>query len=92
MKGINPALDAYGKGAIQSVVSPRAPQKVESQVARQDQQAPAKLTISNEARELAGASAGAGPERVQQLKEAVQQGSLTVDAHAIARRLLDAFG
>ncbi len=91
MKGItgNPALDAYQR---MSAVSPARPAKptANAQAAAGTGEA-ARVSISREARELAG-GAGPGARRVDELKAALANGTFEVDAMLVAQRIVDTSG
>jgi flagellar biosynthesis anti-sigma factor FlgM len=96
MKGItgNSALDAYQRVAVTSVNAARpaaAVSAADSPAAATEQAA--KISISSTARELASqAKPPQDAERVQALKEQVDQGNFQVNPQLIASRMLDALG
>lgn len=99
MKGItsNPALDAYQRMAVSQVGGPRPqakPAATDKESDRVPNQQIAKVTISSEARQLAaGATQGAlDPEKVNQLKAAMDSNQLEFDSTKIAERLVAALG
>jgi len=97
MKGItsNPALDAYQRMAI-SPVGAASPAQPAAPVADQKATAPqiAKVSISDQARQLAAGAAG-GPydaEKVARLQEQLKSGNLEFDSKQIAAHMLAALG
>lgn len=96
MKGVsnNPALSAYQRMAVKPISATQAAGKTE-QVTHSSTPRPqdaAKVSISSEARELAGAAGGVRTEKVAALKAAISDGSFKVDSTAIATRLVDEVG
>jgi len=97
MKGItsNPALDAYQRMAI-SPVGTASPAQPAAPVAEVKSAAPqvAKVSISDQARQLASSSAE-GPfdaDKVARLSEQLSSGNLEFDSKQIAARMLAAVG
>ncbi len=91
MKVDNRALNAYQRAGVTPVGAkppPQAAGPVASSEAHTGSEA-AKVTISAEARALAAGSEHFDPKKVEALKEKVDNGNYKVDAHAVARRLLD---
>lgn len=101
MKGIsgNPALAAYQR--MSAVQQPKGAAETRQQPEPdREARSAAKLDISSEARELAtrgpaesGATErGVSPQRVEELKAAVADGSFRVDARQVAEGLIDELG
>jgi flagellar biosynthesis anti-sigma factor FlgM len=97
MKGItsNPALDAYQRMAI-SPVGAATPAQPAAPAADVKSAAPqvAKVSISDQARQLAAGAAG-GPydaAKVAGLQDQLKSGSLEFDSKQIAARMLAALG
>lgn len=89
MKGItgNSVLDAYQRMAVRPVDGPRAPQAVGGAEPGGHEQA-ATVSISTEARQLAGAERSMDVAKVESLKSSIGNGTYRVDAQAVARRML----
>jgi flagellar biosynthesis anti-sigma factor FlgM len=97
MKGItsNPALDAYQRMAI-SPVGAAGPAQPAAPVADAKTTAPqiAKVSISDQARQLAAGGVDAAPdaEKVASLQQQIKNGTLEFDSKQIAARMLAALG
>ena len=95
MKGItgNPALDAYQRVALTPVRPAGPASKAASTTGQAGSGQAAKVSISSQARELAGGSSTqVSSQKVEALKAAVQNGSFKVDSHLVAERMLDGAG
>ncbi|HEX2730646.1 MAG TPA: flagellar biosynthesis anti-sigma factor FlgM [Polyangiaceae bacterium] len=95
MKGINgnPALDAYQRVAVTSVNATRPVAKPsEGDAQALPSEHAAKVSISNTARELVGSKSSHGAERVQELKQKIEDGTFQVNPQMIASRMMDALG
>ena len=98
MKGItgNPVLDAYHRGGVSKVGAAKTVEQ--SSVAAPNAgsgpgSAAVEVSISSQARDLAahtGAPVNYG--KVEDVKNRLAQGTLKVDSHLVAQRLLSALG
>jgi len=91
MKGVggNPVLDAYQRMAI-SQVGQAAPVRGTTPVATPTGNAEhAEVSISSQARGLAGADAPVNAEKVADLKARVASGNFQIDSQLIAQRIID---
>jgi flagellar biosynthesis anti-sigma factor FlgM len=97
MKGItgNPVLDAYQRGGVSKVGAAKAvEQSAPAAPSAGTAGSPAvEVHISSHARDLA-ASSGAPVNygKVEDVKGKLAQGSLKIDSHLVAQRLLSALG
>ena len=98
MKGItgNPVLDAYQRGGVSKVGAANAvePSTVAAPSADAGPgSAAVQVSISSQARDLA-ASSGAPVNygKVEDVKNRLAQGTLEIDSHLVAQRLLSALG
>ena len=98
MKGItgNPVLDAYQRGGVSKVGAAKA---VESSVGPAPSagagpsSAAVEVSISSQARDLAAnASAPVNYGKVEDVKNKIAQGTLKIDSHLVAQRLVNALG
>ena len=97
MKGItgNPVLDAYQRGGV-SKVGAAKPAEQAGPVAPSTSGSPSssavEVSISSQARDLASSSSPINHAKVEDVKNKISQGTLQIDSHAIAQRLLSALG
>jgi flagellar biosynthesis anti-sigma factor FlgM len=93
MKIDNRALNAYSRTSSLTGVSAAKPVRPsagqESQEAGRPSTDAAQVSISKEARELAGAQGASSSEKVQALKSKVDQGTFEVDSRMVAERMID---
>lgn len=98
MKGItgNPVLDAYQRGGVSKVGAAKG---VESSAgpapaaAGGASSAAVEVSISPQARDLAAhAGAPVNHAKVEDVKNKLAQGTLKIDSHVIAQRLVNALG
>jgi flagellar biosynthesis anti-sigma factor FlgM len=99
MKGVsgNPALDAYNRMSVSAVNASQTVRRAEPAQAEnkpEPQQNAAKVTISNEARQLAtgAAEAQVNTQKVDALRSQLESGNLKLDSRLIASRMVDALG
>lgn len=99
MKGItsNPALDAYQRMAISPVGPSRSTEKIASTTASATAAPPqqaAKVSISEEARQLAAGATSAASDatKVARLKAEVESGQAKFDSKQVAERMIAALG
>jgi flagellar biosynthesis anti-sigma factor FlgM len=93
MKGITGNVsDAYQRYAVKPLSSAQQPQAAGSteKTARGTSPEAAKVTISAQARELAGGAVNT--QKVESLKAAIADGSFKVNSTTVAQRILDGFG
>jgi flagellar biosynthesis anti-sigma factor FlgM len=98
MKGItgNPVLDAYQRGGVSKVGAAKAVES--SNVAAPSAgtgpgTAAVSVSISSQARDLAASSgAPVNYAKVEDVKQKLDQGTLKIDSHLVAKRLLSALG
>lgn len=98
MKGIggNPALDAYQRMSVSGVSAAKTVQRPEAakpERAPEEKQMATKVSISSQARQLAGAAeAQINTQKVDALRSQLSTGTLKMDNTLIANRMLDALG
>lgn len=91
MKGITGNVSsAYQRFAVKPLSSLQQSQGTNERTTRAPSTEAAKVTISAQARELAGAAVNA--EKVEALKASIADGSFKVDSTVVAQKLLDGFG
>lgn len=92
MKGIissHSALTAYQRqSAVDAVGVPQSPASREGAVSSTNIRA-ARVSISAEARALAGGEAAVDPAKVARLRGAIEAGNLKFDAQLVAQRMID---
>jgi len=94
MKGIttNPALDAYQRTAVTKVnPGQRSVEAGEATSVSGGSQA-ARVSISSEARALASEASDVDQAKVERLRAALANGTLSFDSSAIAEKLIDQAG
>lgn len=92
MKGIissHSALTAYQRqSAVDAVAVSKSPASREGAVSGTNLRA-ARVSISSEARALAGGEAVVDGAKVERLRGAIQSGSFKLDAQLVAQRMID---
>ena len=98
MKGItgNPVLDAYQRGGVSKVGAAKAveaPAGPAPSAGAGPSSAAVEVSISSQARDLAShASAPVNYGKVEDVKNKIAQGTLKIDSHVVAQRLVNALG
>ena len=95
MKGVTgkPAVDAYlGSRGVSPVGQAKAPEHVSGHSNEKESGEAARVSISAEARARLEAGSHVDARKVEELKSKVADGSFQVDAHAVAKRMLNIVG
>ena len=91
MKGITGNVsNAYQRYAVRPLSSSQEAQGTTERTARAPSAEAAKVTISAQARELAGGAVNT--QKVEALKAAIADGSFKVNSNVVAQKILDGFG
>jgi len=92
MKGITGNVsNAYQRYAVKPLSSSQEAQATASKTTRAATAEAAKVSISAEARELAGGN-GVNTQKVEALKAAIADGNFKVNSNVVAQKILDGFG
>ena len=98
MKGItgNPVLDAYQRGGVSKVGAAKGVESAAGPAPSAGagaSSAAVEVSISSQARDLAAsASAPVNYGKVEDVKNKIAQGTLKIDSHLVAQRLVNALG